>query len=201
MARVPNRRPALRIVAPAASPEEAAAVVAALERFMRETAPHPRAHAAAGGRLAARSTPGGRRARAARRALALAGAGEALRRDRDAVGPGRRPGLGRRGRREQRQRAPTGARGRDRVDGEGGALSAGEAGNIAAHAPAVAERARRRGHEQARRGAVAEAYPPRRRRGPCRARRRGRPRARRRGPPRARSRRRRCWPGALRRGR
>ena len=29
----------LRIVAPAASPEEAAAVVAALERFMRETAP------------------------------------------------------------------------------------------------------------------------------------------------------------------
>ena len=41
MARVPNRRPALAIVAPAASPEEAAAVVAALERFMRETAPTP----------------------------------------------------------------------------------------------------------------------------------------------------------------
>jgi hypothetical protein len=38
---VPNRRPQLRIVAPAASPEEAAAVVAALERFMRETAPTP----------------------------------------------------------------------------------------------------------------------------------------------------------------
>jgi hypothetical protein len=37
-----NRRPDLRIVAPSASPEEAAAVVAALERFMRETAP-PRA--------------------------------------------------------------------------------------------------------------------------------------------------------------
>jgi hypothetical protein len=37
-----NRRPQLRIVAPAASPEEAAAVVAALERFMRDTAP-PRA--------------------------------------------------------------------------------------------------------------------------------------------------------------
>ena len=36
-----NRRPELRIVAPAASPEEAAAVVAALERFMRETAPAP----------------------------------------------------------------------------------------------------------------------------------------------------------------
>lgn len=38
---MPNRRPQLRIVAPAASPEEAAAVVAALERFMRETAPAP----------------------------------------------------------------------------------------------------------------------------------------------------------------
>ncbi len=36
-----NRRPKLRIVAPAASPEEAAAVVAALERFMRDTAPIP----------------------------------------------------------------------------------------------------------------------------------------------------------------
>lgn len=33
-----NRRPRLRVVAPAASPEEAAAVVAALERFMRDTA-------------------------------------------------------------------------------------------------------------------------------------------------------------------
>jgi hypothetical protein len=58
---VPNRRPQLEIVesgqyrgrsltpgdrrravvAPAASPQEAAAVVAALERFMRETAPTP----------------------------------------------------------------------------------------------------------------------------------------------------------------
>jgi hypothetical protein len=36
---VVNRRPKLNIVAPNASPEEAAAVVAALERFMRETAP------------------------------------------------------------------------------------------------------------------------------------------------------------------
>lgn len=36
-----NRRPKLKIAAPAASPEEAAAVVAALERFMRETAPTP----------------------------------------------------------------------------------------------------------------------------------------------------------------
>jgi hypothetical protein len=36
-----NRRPKLSIVAPDASPEEAAAVVAALERFMRETAPVP----------------------------------------------------------------------------------------------------------------------------------------------------------------
>jgi len=40
---VPNRRPELRIVAPSASPEEAAAVVAALERFMRDTAPTPAA--------------------------------------------------------------------------------------------------------------------------------------------------------------
>jgi hypothetical protein len=36
-----NRRPLLNIIAPGASPEEAAAVVAALERFMRETAPRP----------------------------------------------------------------------------------------------------------------------------------------------------------------
>jgi hypothetical protein len=36
-----NRRPKLSIVAPTASPEEAAAVVAALERVMRETAPRP----------------------------------------------------------------------------------------------------------------------------------------------------------------
>ena len=38
---VVNRRPKLEIIAPAASPEEAAAVVAALERFMRDTAPPP----------------------------------------------------------------------------------------------------------------------------------------------------------------
>jgi hypothetical protein len=36
---MPNRRPELTLIAPSASPEEAAAVVAALERFMRETAP------------------------------------------------------------------------------------------------------------------------------------------------------------------
>ena len=36
---MPNRRPQLRIVAPSASPLEAAAVVAAVERFLRETAP------------------------------------------------------------------------------------------------------------------------------------------------------------------
>lgn len=40
-----NRRPQLTIVAPSASPEEAAAVVAALEQFMRETAPAPAAAA------------------------------------------------------------------------------------------------------------------------------------------------------------
>ncbi len=34
-----NRRPELTIIAPNASPEEAAAVVAALEQFMRETTP------------------------------------------------------------------------------------------------------------------------------------------------------------------
>ncbi len=38
---MPNRRPKLQIVAPAASEEEAAALVAALERFMRDTAPVP----------------------------------------------------------------------------------------------------------------------------------------------------------------
>jgi hypothetical protein len=36
---LPNRRPKLELIAPSASPEEAAAIVAALERFMRETAP------------------------------------------------------------------------------------------------------------------------------------------------------------------
>lgn len=36
-----NRRPRLSIIAPGASPEEAAAVVAAVEQFMRETAPLP----------------------------------------------------------------------------------------------------------------------------------------------------------------
>ncbi len=36
---MPNRRPELQLVAPTASPEEAAAIVAALERFMRDTAP------------------------------------------------------------------------------------------------------------------------------------------------------------------
>jgi len=34
-----NRRPQLQIVAPGATPEEAAALAAALEQFMRETAP------------------------------------------------------------------------------------------------------------------------------------------------------------------
>ena len=36
---MPNRRPQLTISGSSASPEEAAAVVAAIERFMRETAP------------------------------------------------------------------------------------------------------------------------------------------------------------------
>ena len=38
---MPNRRPQLEIVAPGASPAEAAAIVAALEQFMRQTAPSP----------------------------------------------------------------------------------------------------------------------------------------------------------------
>jgi hypothetical protein len=36
---MPSRRPRLQLIAPSASPEEAAAVVAAVERFMRATAP------------------------------------------------------------------------------------------------------------------------------------------------------------------
>jgi hypothetical protein len=36
-----NRRPKLRIVSPVASPHEAAAIVAALEQYMRDTAPTP----------------------------------------------------------------------------------------------------------------------------------------------------------------
>ena len=34
-----NRRPQLKLIAPSASPAEAAAITAALDRFMRETAP------------------------------------------------------------------------------------------------------------------------------------------------------------------
>lgn len=34
-----NRRPQLQLLAPDASPEETAAIVAALEQFMRDTAP------------------------------------------------------------------------------------------------------------------------------------------------------------------
>jgi hypothetical protein len=41
MAAVPNRRPKLELLGTSASPEEAAAVVAAIERFLRETAPTP----------------------------------------------------------------------------------------------------------------------------------------------------------------
>ncbi|HTC60269.1 MAG TPA: hypothetical protein VK691_09145 [Solirubrobacteraceae bacterium] len=36
---MPNRRPQLKLIAPLASPAEAAAIVAALERFMSDTAP------------------------------------------------------------------------------------------------------------------------------------------------------------------
>jgi hypothetical protein len=47
---VPNRRPRLELVGSSATPEEAAAVVAAVERFLRDTAPPPApAPAPAGG--------------------------------------------------------------------------------------------------------------------------------------------------------
>jgi hypothetical protein len=36
---MPDPRPRLELIAPSASPQEAAAIVAALERFMRATAP------------------------------------------------------------------------------------------------------------------------------------------------------------------
>ena len=36
-----NRRPQLKLIAAGASPQEAAAVVAAIEQFMRNTAPPP----------------------------------------------------------------------------------------------------------------------------------------------------------------
>jgi hypothetical protein len=50
-----DRRPRLELIAPAASSEEAAAIVAALERFMRATAPAtgPAASAPDGWRRAA----------------------------------------------------------------------------------------------------------------------------------------------------
>ncbi len=38
---MPNRRPRLEVIAPSASAEEAAAVAAAIERFLRDTAPPP----------------------------------------------------------------------------------------------------------------------------------------------------------------
>jgi hypothetical protein len=41
MPSVPNRRPQLELVTPAASPEEAAAVMAAVERFLRDHAAPP----------------------------------------------------------------------------------------------------------------------------------------------------------------
>jgi hypothetical protein len=38
---MPNRRPKLELIAPSASPEEAAAVAAAIEQFLRDTVPPP----------------------------------------------------------------------------------------------------------------------------------------------------------------
>jgi hypothetical protein len=44
------RRPAIEVIAPAASPTQAAAIAAALERFLHDTAPPPAAPAAKTGR-------------------------------------------------------------------------------------------------------------------------------------------------------
>lgn len=75
--RAVNRRPKLAIVAPAASPAEAAAVVAALERFMRDT-PAPPAPAV---------EPRGRWLRTARlEAVRMGGGGAAPWGDRDRWG-------------------------------------------------------------------------------------------------------------------
>jgi hypothetical protein len=45
---MPSPSSRLKLIAPSASPEEAAAVVAALERFIRATAPAPAAEASRG---------------------------------------------------------------------------------------------------------------------------------------------------------
>jgi hypothetical protein len=66
---MPNRRPQLELSSAAASPDEAAAIVAAVERFMRDTAPS-----------LAQGTPGGEDAHPWRRAALLEGA------DREPVG-------------------------------------------------------------------------------------------------------------------
>ena len=44
------RRPAIEVIAPAASPEQAAAIAAALERFLHDTAPAPARVTIAGSR-------------------------------------------------------------------------------------------------------------------------------------------------------
>lgn len=48
---MPNRRPQLQLVTPTASPEEAAAVMAAVERFLRDHAPPAAPREAASGWL------------------------------------------------------------------------------------------------------------------------------------------------------
>jgi hypothetical protein len=45
---MPDRRPRMQLAAPSTSDEEAAAIVAALERFMRATAPPPATNARTG---------------------------------------------------------------------------------------------------------------------------------------------------------
>jgi hypothetical protein len=53
---MPNRRPQLELVTPAASAEEAAAVIAAVERFLRDHAPPAAAAEPAPGWLQAART-------------------------------------------------------------------------------------------------------------------------------------------------
>ena len=65
--RMPNRRPQLELIAPSASPAEAAAIVAALERFMRDTAPRMAPPAQAVDPVAARGYARRRSANGSRR--------------------------------------------------------------------------------------------------------------------------------------
>ena len=64
-----NRRPRLELHGSSATPEEAAAVIAAIEQFLRDTAPPPAEVAAGPGPWIARRAAGGRRAHSGARAV------------------------------------------------------------------------------------------------------------------------------------